>query len=73
MSSCVLVDHHIPFLKWEKLVNVITIKDLIKDLYGTNLFSKLDLHSDYHQARMHLKDMHKKAFHKHQGHYELDF
>jgi len=54
-------------------VNVITIKDLIKDLYGTNLFSKLDLHSDYHQARMHLKDMHKKAFHKHQGHYELDF
>lgn len=45
--------------------------DLLNELYGAHVYSKIDPHSGYHQLRMKKKGILKIAFKTYQGHYDF--
>jgi hypothetical protein len=62
-----------------RLLNVVTIKNkyplphidiLFDQLAGAQVFSKIDLHSGYHQIKIHAEDIPKTAFTMRYGLYE---
>nr|GEY93460.1 hypothetical protein [Tanacetum cinerariifolium] len=57
-----IVKNHYPLLR---------IDDLFDQLKGSQLFSKIDLRSRYHQLRVHENDIPKTAFRTRYGHFEF--
>jgi hypothetical protein len=44
------------------------MEEILEELVGSQVFTKLDMKAGYHQVRMQAQDEHKTTFKTHQGH-----
>ena len=50
--------------------SILTVDDMLDELYGATYFIKLGLRASYHQVRVHAPDIPKTTFRMHNGHFE---
>ncbi|GJZ90131.1 retrotransposon-related protein [Tanacetum coccineum] len=68
LDSSVIRNNNSPFSS--PVIMVKKKDELLDELQGAKVFSKLDLRSGYHQIRMREEDIHKITFRTHEGHYD---
>lgn len=47
------------------------VEEMLDEPHRARFFTKLDLHSGYHQVRMYIEDVNKTASRSHEGHFEF--
>lgn len=48
-----------------------TVEELLDEVLGSTVFSKLDLRAGYHQVPIHPQDVEKTVFHTQEGYYDF--
>ncbi|GKC28041.1 retrotransposon-related protein [Tanacetum coccineum] len=71
LEAGVIKKSHSPFASPIVMFTIPIIEELIDELHGAKLFTKLDLRSGYHQIRMNEADVAKTTFRTHEGNYEF--
>ena len=56
---------------WPTISQFLLLKNSWDELHGANVFSKINLKSEYHQIRVAPTDISKTPFRAHDGHYEF--